>query len=516
MAFNSLFGAKPAGQTGSSLFGQSTTQPQGSSLFGSTQQQPQQQAGTSTFGGFGQTQNATQGSSLFGSTLGQNNQQQQPQQGSSLFGSTLGQNNQQQQGSSLFGSTLGQNTQQQQQQQPQQGSSLFGNPFGQPQQQQQQQQGQQSGTGLFGQPAGQQQQQQKPMFGASTGSLFGSNTQNQQGQQQQQGAFGGFGSNASSLQPQATHPSLFGNSTMGTQQVGSSLWGRPPAQQHQQPQAPMFTKSTKFNDLPDEAKRVFENIDSAIQSKVQICNDLKQRKLGDEALKGQEEIRNVHKELTAAISLLTSDMQHTKDLKHKVEQTVQDTIVATRIVEGFRNPQQHGQYLKTYANFPLEFFHRVTEEMKERLRWYKTTIEVRALNGRNRGMASELMLGVCSTSSASSPLQPPSLNTPLKVPSRSPPPPQALMFPPPLSSPSQRADAQPSQSPAIVSTLEAQHATFMALAAKAAALDAELQKLRTLYTQLWRAKTGSMRDPFNELDRGSDVGELGLESLSAK
>ena len=68
---------------------------------------------------------------------------------------------------------------------------------------------------------------------------------------------------------------------------------------------------------------------------------------------------------------------------------------------------------------------------------------------------------------------------------------------------------------AIVSTLEAQHATFMALAAKAAAADAELQKLRTLYTQLWRAKTGSMRDPFNELDRGSDV-EFGLESLSAK
>ena len=55
----------------------------------------------------------------------------------------------------------------------------------------------------------------------------------------------------------------------------------------------------------------------------------------------------------------------------------------------------------------------------------------------------------------------------------------------------------------------------MALAAKAAAVDAELQKLRTLYTQLWRAKTGSARDPFNELDRGADVDFSGLESLSA-
>ncbi|KAH9902661.1 hypothetical protein C8Q73DRAFT_770948 [Cubamyces lactineus] len=458
MAFNNPFGAKPAGQTGTSLFGQSTTQPQGSSLFGQSttqpqgsslfgntqqQQQQQQQPGTSAFGGFGQTQNTqnTQGSSLFGSTLGQNNQQQQQQQ-------------QPQQGSSLFGSTLGQNNQQQQQ--PQQGSSLFGSTFGQPQQQQQQ--GQQPTTSLFGQTAS-QQQQQKPLFGAGTGSLFGNTGQNQQGQQQQQqSTFGGFGASTSTLQPQATQPSLFGGS-----QAGSSLWGKPPAQQHQQQVgAPLFTKSTKFNDLPDALKKTFENIDSAIQSKVQICNDLKQRKLGDEALKGQEEIRNVQKELTAAISVLTSDVQHTKDLKHKVDQTVQDTIVATRIVEGFRNPQQHGQYLKTYANFPLEFFNRVTEQMKERLRWYKTTIE-----HIERKLSS--------------------------------------------------AASQPQHTPqAIVTTLEAQHATFMALAANAAALDAEMQKLRTLYTQLWRAKTGSMRDPFNELDRGADVGELGLESLSAK
>lgn len=34
---------------------------------------------------------------------------------------------------------------------------------------------------------------------------------------------------------------------------------------------------------------------SFVQGRVQICNDLKQRKLGDEAIKGQEEIRNVHK-----------------------------------------------------------------------------------------------------------------------------------------------------------------------------------------------------------------------------
>lgn len=67
---------------------------------------------------------------------------------------------------------------------------------------------------------------------------------------------------------------------------------------------------------------------------------------------------------------------------------------------------------------------------------------------------------------------------------------------------------------AISSTLEAQHATFVALASKTAALNAELQKIKALYTQLWRAKTGSMRDPFNDLDRGSTA-EFGLESIHA-
>lgn len=66
---------------------------------------------------------------------------------------------------------------------------------------------------------------------------------------------------------------------------------------------------------------------------------------------------------------------------------------------------------------------------------------------------------------------------------------------------------------AISSTLQAQYATFVALANKTAVIDAELQKIKALYTQLWRARTGSMRDPFNELDRGTGK-DFGLEGLS--
>ncbi|KAG2120510.1 uncharacterized protein F5147DRAFT_766427 [Suillus discolor] len=136
-----------------------------------------------------------------------------------------------------------------------------------------------------------------------------------------------------------------------------------------------FSKSTKFNDLPDDIKRTFETIDSHIQGCIQISNELEQRKMGEEAIKGQELIRELHKELLGVSSVIQSDSLFAKDLKVKTEQAVQDTIVATNIIEGFKNPHQSTAYLKNHASFPLEFFTRVTQEMQERLQWFKNIIE---------------------------------------------------------------------------------------------------------------------------------------------
>jgi nucleoporin p58/p45 len=220
----------------------------------------------------------------------------------------------------------------------------------------------------------------------------------------------------------------------------------------------LFSKATKFNDLPEEIKKKFEGLDAYIQGRVQISNDLKQRKLGQEPIKGQDLIREVHKELLGVAATIQSDALFTKDLKEKTDQAVQDTIIATRIVDGFKNPHQHGIYLKNLASFPLEFFTRVTKQMQERLEWYKSTIE-------------QIERKLSSTA------------------------------------------AQSQATPQVISsTLQTQHAIFVSLAAKTAAVDAELQKVKALYTQLWRAKTGSMRDPFNDLDRGSG-GDFGMESL---
>jgi nucleoporin p58/p45 len=128
-----------------------------------------------------------------------------------------------------------------------------------------------------------------------------------------------------------------------------------------------------------------------------IGKELKERKLSEQATKGKELICDVHKaslypsargaifrvslsttiqELGNATSTLRADVHSTKDLKAKADQCVQDTIVAIRILDGHRNAQ-NGAYLKNHATFPLEFFDRITVQMKERLHWYKTTIEVR-------------------------------------------------------------------------------------------------------------------------------------------
>ncbi|TDL25702.1 hypothetical protein BD410DRAFT_887534 [Rickenella mellea] len=362
--------------------------------------------------------------------------------------------------------------------------------FSQPQQQQGTQQGSLFTQGqqqpLFGQSQGVNQQQttSQPLFGSNTqtnsqpSGLFGSQqqqqpslfssfggtannqqqSQSQPQQQQQQSAFGSF-----APKPLQSQPSNFGSFGTTNNQSAPSLFDQNQSQQQQQQCTgpALFTRTTKFNDLPEDVRKKLEAIDTHIQGRVQICTELKQHKLGDEPVKGSEQIRSVHKvrDLVNAIIKLRADVASMSDLQSKMEQSVQDTIVATRIVDGFRNPQQNGAYLKAHANFPLEYFARVTEELRDRLQWFNATVEQIERK---------------------------------------------------ITSATNHASITPQ---AIAATLQAQHASFVALAAKTAQLDADLTKLKTTYTQLWRAKTGSARDPFNQHDRGPGA-EFGLDGLS--
>ncbi|KAG5333942.1 hypothetical protein C0989_004591, partial [Termitomyces sp. Mn162] len=159
-----------------------------------------------------------------------------------------------------------------------------------------------------------------------------------------------------------------------------------------------------------------------VSSRLQISKDLHQRKLGEEPLKAQELLQGIRK--VDDLPQTRDDYHLAKDMKSQVDQAVQDTIVAIRLVDAFKAPQGSGtSYLNSHANFPLEFFARVTENMKQKLVWYKSTIE-------------QIEKKLSSSTSQS-------------------------------------------QTPhGIAATLQAQHATFLSLASKTAALDAEFQKIK--------------------------------------
>jgi nucleoporin p58/p45 len=75
----------------------------------------------------------------------------------------------------------------------------------------------------------------------------------------------------------------------------------------------------------------------------------------------REDLSNIFisQDLVNISTTIRNDLHFTNDIKGKVEQAVQDTIVATRIVDGFKNPQgvggSGGGYLKDHAGFPLEY-----------------------------------------------------------------------------------------------------------------------------------------------------------------
>ncbi|CAE6426448.1 unnamed protein product [Rhizoctonia solani] len=306
-----------------------------------------------------------------------------------------------------------------------------------------------AGGGLFG-----GQQPGANTTTGTTGGLFGAQPAANTG-----GLFG-----AQPATSTATAGGLFGaqpgaNTTAGT--TGSSFgFGAPaataaPVQPAAQASGP-FTRTTKFNDLPDAQKRVFEEIESFIQGRVQISVELKAQKLGEEIAKEQAALDELNKSLSAASSALSSDRLAADDQRTKTDRNLQDALVATRIIDGFTKPQQMGGYLTSYANFPLEYFTRQVEEMKERVQRYKSTME----------QIERKLAQVYEANSA----QP----------------------------------AQPSPQ-AIANALRAQHASFMALAARTAEIDAAVQKHKAAYTARWRAQTGSARDPFAPASKEDDT-----------
>lgn len=220
----------------------------------------------------------------------------------------------------------------------------------------------------------------------------------------------------------------------------------------------VFTRTTRFNDLPEDAKKQLEALDAMIQTQCHHSDTLKAMELGTEITEGTSLLRQVTSEMHATSASVTVSSNLLESIRHAVDADVADLLKLAAIVDAY-----HAQRLTVGAHnpnestpnpikFQFEFFSQKTAEMEDRLKRYRQTIDFVELQ----------LKGLFDRPSPAS----------------------------------------------IVPALKAQYSTFMALADKVAQLNTTIVTLKEDYRELWRHQTGSVRDPFAEIDHAFEIGAL--------
>ncbi|MBW0522858.1 hypothetical protein O181_062573 [Austropuccinia psidii MF-1] len=294
-------------------------------------------------------------------------------------------------------------------------------------------------TGLFGNLNSSASNQ------ATSNSLFGSQNQNPS-----PFLFGG------STQPVGGTGNLFGSS-QNAGNTSNSLFGTKPANV---PAATgssvsqlnsLFNRATRFNDLADDAKKQLEMLDAMIQTQCRHSDALKAMQLGTEISEGTSLLRQVTSEMhTTSASVITAS-NLLDSVRQNIDGDVADLIKLASIVDVYRaqrtagGTHNTGEVLPNPINFQYEYFSQKAIEMEERVKTYRQTIDFVELQ----------LKGLFDRPSPAS----------------------------------------------IVPALKAQYHTFMILADKVAQLDTEIRAVKDEYREIWRHQTGSVRDPFSEVDR---------------
>ncbi|GAA5993145.1 hypothetical protein JCM10908_001310 [Rhodotorula pacifica] len=217
-----------------------------------------------------------------------------------------------------------------------------------------------------------------------------------------------------------------------------------------------INKNTKFNDLPDAARNAVEEIEKFIRGQCQLADQLKAKDLGGEIAQTQRLYEQYSAEASTVASALQTDARLLSTLRAELEQSLADLTKTTLLIEGYKaGPQspKHQEAKLNAATFPYEYFRRKADEMKERVRRYRATMDQIA---------------------------------------------SLLSSPPHSLSPT-----------ALVPTLKAQHASLVSLASAVSSLDLELKRLKDEYRTIWREKTGRVVDPFRI--NGGGASGVGIE-----
>ncbi|EPQ28193.1 uncharacterized protein PFL1_04021 [Pseudozyma flocculosa PF-1] len=299
------------------------------------------------------------------------------------------------------------------------------------------------GSGLFGAAS-----TNKPA--TTSGFSFGASTstqQPQQPQQQQQGGGGLFGASTSS------NTGLFGQSQSGFQPGGSQQPFGQQQQQQQQQQgqvaaSPFFRfayqQRERYNDLPEDARKLVEELDKHISTQLQIKDELKTKDFGVEIRKCAAEWQELDSALTSLAATLELDSSQSRDVAERIERDRADQATLYAIASNAREGRSDGagfvEWLQTY-------FGHLADDFQRRIQRYRNGMET----------VERHLAGL------------------------------------------ERRDTFTPQ--AISDTIQAQHASFMALANQVASLHAQVDTLKRDYARWYQQTHKSYRDPFASMSQ---------------
>lgn len=219
------------------------------------------------------------------------------------------------------------------------------------------------------------------------------------------------------------------------------------SQQPQQSQQSNLTRTTKYNDLSDAHKKVIDDIDAQIQGRKHIALNLKSEPLGKDVDRSSVLLEQVSNDLMSLKSTLAHTSAALDSLKGDTDTDTVRALTTTRIIDGYKRPQESGAWLKTYRDFPYEYFSQMAIDLKDRATKYTSTLE----------QIERHLRYLLSTNSQ-----------------------QQAMYTP----------------HSIAQILQTQHSTFMSLASHVAELQSATNGLKDGYRDIWRNKTKSYADPF--------------------
>ena len=114
-----------------------------------------------------------------------------------------------------------------------------------------------------------------------------------------------------------------------------------------------------------------------IQGRSHISLNLKAEEgLGKDVTKSSNLLIQVQNNLMSLKSTLTHTDASLQSLKGDTDTDTVRALIMTRVIDGYKRPQEFGAYLKTYRDFPHEYFSQISEDLLSRSLKYTHMLEV--------------------------------------------------------------------------------------------------------------------------------------------